>query len=759
MRGIPFVINFTDASLPGKKRFTILPKTTDGPLSPNLTALDTVAKEQHTSLILPGHGLAEYAIRVNQDIVWLLERFASKIPPVNPTIGQIWYDYEAATPKVWDGDMWTSVGGDKTIATVNEYNFLIGKINSVLNAPAIDAPVNVSPANNATNVVPAATLVGSNFHSRYGIAQASAQFQISTVVNFTTTVVDEVKTGPTSTFTYGANLAGNKIFYWRMRFTDAQGAKSSWSSPTQFRTASATINAPTITLPTNGAINVVVEPLLQCSPISVFNGTDTLDSCEWEIWTGPNATGTRVVGRPGNSGYAFQVSPNVLVLGQKYYARVRQKGETLGISPWSPESSFSTPAVSLSKPTIVSPTAGATISLTETLIGSNINVVGGTDTLTLSTWEVRRGPNATGTVAFTGSSTNSKQITIPNATITAGQPYFIRVRYTGAKYGVSPWSDYVPVTAKVLTAGTVISNFCSGTTYMAVVATADGGTVNQVVEQNSAQCGYVPPPTNPAAGTVLVTHCVGTSKYNTVADGNGSSNEVLVEANSTSCGYVAPNYPAAGTVLSSHCVSFDKYNIVANGSGGSTDTLVEANSAYCGYAPKQPIVFIAGTFMNALQQMTAYSNGSGQPSAFSVTFKTDGTCTATVSSAMRNGTTAAGTTEPVQTFNSTWLFWSDGSGPITGPGVGAPYYIQLNGDVENYNGGTGAASSNILTGPVGKPLGDKMPLTSDVTFTWSSTYTAYSDTYRLRVTAQFGRTDGSRVEPGYVCNMNTRGAN
>lgn len=758
MQGTPFVINFTDASLPGKKRFTILPKTTDGPLHPNTSTLDTVAKYQHTSLILPGHGLAEYAIRVNQDLVWLLEHFASKVAPSNPTIGQVWYDYVAHIPKVWDGTSWSSVGGDKTIATVNEYNFLVEKLNGVLQAPTIDIPTNVSPANNATNVVPAVTLAASNFHSRYGVAQASAQFQVSTVVNFATTVVDEVKTGPTSTFTYSANLAGNKIFYWRVRFTDAQSAKSSWSSPTQFKTASATINAPTITTPASGATNVVVEPLLQSSPISVFNGTDTLDSCEWEIWTGVGATGTKVVGRAGNPGYAFQVSPNVLALGKTYYARVRQKGVTLGVSPWSPEAKFSTPALAIGKPSIITPAAGAVVSATPTLIGSDITVNGSADTITLSTWEIWSGPNLTGSKVYAGSSTNSKQITIPRATLTAQQTYYARVRYTGAVLGTSDWSSEVMFSVEKLTAGTIISNYCSGTTYMAQVADGNGGSTNQVVEQNSAQCGYLPPATNPTAGTVLTTHCVGTSKYNTVADGTGSSTEVLVEANSTDCGYVAPSYPANGTVLSTYCSGYSKYSMIADGNGGSNEILQETNSAYCGYAPKTIIPHLSGAIWDGIRHLAAFSNGTAQPSAFTITFRADGTCTATVTGAMRSGKNGGGTTEAIQTFDGTWLSWSDGSGPATGAGVGAPFWLELDGDVENYNGGTGAASANTLTGPVGKPLGDMIPMSSDVTITWTSTYTAYSHTYKLQITAFFGRLDTPNLSTGYSIYMNTRGA-
>ena len=132
IKGIPFTINFTDPTLPGKTKFQILPNTSDGPIYPTSDVPDTSATEIHTSLVLPGMGLVQYGQRINEDLVHLLENFAGTEPPTAPTIGQIWYDYTHQLTKVWNGNSWMAVGGDGSVASVYEYNTLVTLINSVI---------------------------------------------------------------------------------------------------------------------------------------------------------------------------------------------------------------------------------------------------------------------------------------------------------------------------------------------------------------------------------------------------------------------------------------------------------------------------------------------------------------------------------------------------------------------------------------------------------------------------------------------------
>lgn len=65
-----------------------------------------------TSLYLIGKNFAGYGEYIAEDLVFLLENFASATAPLNPTAGQIWYDVSGTQPifRYWDGVKWSSMG-------------------------------------------------------------------------------------------------------------------------------------------------------------------------------------------------------------------------------------------------------------------------------------------------------------------------------------------------------------------------------------------------------------------------------------------------------------------------------------------------------------------------------------------------------------------------------------------------------------------------------------------------------------------------
>lgn len=72
-----YAVDFTDASVDpvNKKQFIINPG-----------AWDTT-----TSLVIPGQGAALYGEHMAENLIHMLENFASEEPPMNPTVGQLWY--------------------------------------------------------------------------------------------------------------------------------------------------------------------------------------------------------------------------------------------------------------------------------------------------------------------------------------------------------------------------------------------------------------------------------------------------------------------------------------------------------------------------------------------------------------------------------------------------------------------------------------------------------------------------------------------
>ena len=107
-------------------------------------------------------------------------------------------------------------------------------------SPEVKTPTNVSPANEATDIGETPTLTGSAFGSLYGFAKSAGQWQVSTVSDFSTTVVNTGDVAGTSvSYSVGSGiLTASTTYYWRLRYKDENGVYSEYSTPTEFTTAS-----------------------------------------------------------------------------------------------------------------------------------------------------------------------------------------------------------------------------------------------------------------------------------------------------------------------------------------------------------------------------------------------------------------------------------------------------------------------------------------------------------------------------------------
>jgi hypothetical protein len=117
------LINFTDSSIaPEKSAFAIPEYKTEGPTSPlnstpNSGTPPFNSAKASTTLLLVGKGVPNYGEIIQNNLVHLLENFASNgVPPVYPTIGQLWYNYQTKelslykNTNVWDGILSLSGG-------------------------------------------------------------------------------------------------------------------------------------------------------------------------------------------------------------------------------------------------------------------------------------------------------------------------------------------------------------------------------------------------------------------------------------------------------------------------------------------------------------------------------------------------------------------------------------------------------------------------------------------------------------------------
>lgn len=105
----------------------------------------------------------------------------------------------------------------------------------------IKKPTNVSPANATAGINETLTLTGSTYYSLYGVTMAASQWQVSTVSNFSTTVINSGdRAGTSVSYAIGSGiLSVSTTYYWRVRYKDSDGVYSEWSTPTSFITRSA----------------------------------------------------------------------------------------------------------------------------------------------------------------------------------------------------------------------------------------------------------------------------------------------------------------------------------------------------------------------------------------------------------------------------------------------------------------------------------------------------------------------------------------
>ena len=107
----------------------------------------------------------------------------------------------------------------------------------------IITPSNVSPASGATGVINGQTFNGSTFYGAWSAAQTAIQVQVHTSNSFTAPMYSSGDQPAGTSFALpSGTLSISTTYWWRLRYKNARGMYSEWSTPTSFTTA-ATFNS------------------------------------------------------------------------------------------------------------------------------------------------------------------------------------------------------------------------------------------------------------------------------------------------------------------------------------------------------------------------------------------------------------------------------------------------------------------------------------------------------------------------------------
>lgn len=228
-------------------------------------------------------------------------------------------------------------------------NFATGSV--LISQPSI-----TSPTPGQIGVPVTLTLTGSVFAMVGGVdTHASSDWEVWTGAGGSGTRVFNLS-GSSAAKTQAAIPAGtlspNTNYYARVRYTGASSGTSGWSTEVNFQTAGI-VSRPGITAPASGDTNIGETPTIKLSNFAVTGGTDTHASSDYQIWTGPNGTGTKVFELMNSTTDKLQTTVPVtkLSVSTTYYARARHTGAALGASDWSPDVSFTTGPLFL--PTVI----------------------------------------------------------------------------------------------------------------------------------------------------------------------------------------------------------------------------------------------------------------------------------------------------------------------------------------------------------------------------------------------------------------------
>lgn len=76
-----------------------------------VTVADGSINTGSSSIKFPGRGYLNYGEPINENMLWIMQNFASASAPTAPVIGQAWYDAAQQILKIYSGSTWLAAGG------------------------------------------------------------------------------------------------------------------------------------------------------------------------------------------------------------------------------------------------------------------------------------------------------------------------------------------------------------------------------------------------------------------------------------------------------------------------------------------------------------------------------------------------------------------------------------------------------------------------------------------------------------------------
>ena len=262
-------------------------------------------------------------------------------------------------------------------------------------------------------------------------------------------------TGTVSLIPDAQTTAGTSLTI-SVRAKDSYGYVSKAATKTVTAVRSAVQN-PTLTAPTAGAYVSPGSVTFTTSSFATIGATDTHAASRFKLTT--DAAGNNVVYDSGRNTTdklthtaAFTAT---LTPGATYYAFAQHEGSVLGVSGWS--APVAVVASSVQTPTILSPSASASINPSNvTITTSAFACAGGvTDTHASTDWRITSDAEGNTVIAEALASTDLTSHVFASPAVTRGQTYYLWARHRGTACGAGEWAK-VQVSIKTTRHGEIL---------------------------------------------------------------------------------------------------------------------------------------------------------------------------------------------------------------------------------------------------------------------------------------------------------------
>lgn len=273
--------------------------------------------------------------------------------------------------------------------------------------------------------------------------QHDSTWELATDSGFTTIVQNSTASTSNLTSWTPAALTPGTTYYARVKYA-GNLLGSTGFCPTVTFTTIAVVNAPSITSPANNATSIGMPVTFTSSAFSVAGGTDTQQYATWQIASDSGFT-TIVQQSVDDATNKTSWTVSGLNPGTVYYVRVRYKGVTYAYGEYSSTTTFTTVAT-INAPTVTSPANNASgLAVPITFTGSAFAVSGGSDTQSMSTWQIATDAGFTN-VVFTTIDDVANMTSWSPTGLASGTTYYVRVKYDGVALVYSEYSPAITFT-------------------------------------------------------------------------------------------------------------------------------------------------------------------------------------------------------------------------------------------------------------------------------------------------------------------------